>query len=37
MNGEKQSEPPPRIARLVLVTPEGAVVGRLAPVPVDLP
>ena len=37
MNGKKQSEPPPRAARLVLVTPEGAVVGRLAPVPVDLP
>ena len=37
MNGEKATEPPPRVARLVLVTPEGAVVGRLAPVPVDLP
>ena len=37
MNGEKAMEPPPRVARLVLVTPEGAVVGRLAPVPVDLP
>ncbi|MVO94395.1 phosphotransferase family protein [Rhizobium leguminosarum] len=37
MDGEKQSEPPPRVARLVLVTPEGAVIGRLALVPVDLP
>ena len=37
MNGEKAMEPPPRVARLVLVTPEGAVVGRLAPVPVALP
>jgi hypothetical protein len=34
---EMQLEPPPRVARLVLVTPEGAVVGRLASVPVDLP
>lgn len=30
-------EPPPRVARLVLAAPEGAVVGRLAPVPVALP
>jgi hypothetical protein len=37
MIGEKVKEPPPRIARLVLVTPEGAVVGRLAAVPCDLP
>ncbi len=36
MDDEKQS-PPPRVARLVLVTPEGSVIGRLAPVPVDLP
>jgi hypothetical protein len=37
MNGEKQTEPLRRVARLVLVTPEGAIVGSLAPVPVDLP
>ncbi|GGD65961.1 hypothetical protein GCM10008012_07820 [Rhizobium anhuiense] len=37
MDGEKQSEAPPRIARPVLVTPEGAMIGRLALVPADLP
>jgi hypothetical protein len=37
MSGEKQSGPPRRVARLRLVTPDGAVVGSLAPVPVDLP
>ncbi len=37
MDGEKAREPPPRVARLVLVTLDGAVVGRMAPVPVALP
>ncbi|HEV7345201.1 MAG TPA: aminoglycoside phosphotransferase family protein [Devosia sp.] len=37
MNEEVKLDPPPRVARLVLVTPKGAVVGRLAPVPVETP
>ncbi len=34
MTNEMHLVPPPRVARLVLVTPDGAVVGSLAPVPV---
>ena len=37
IESEEQTTVPPRAARLVLVTPDGAVVGSLPPMPVDVP